>query len=82
LPEAEAKHGYSLDAGSVINKGHSSVSNKYQLAAIDQPSKHLASIKSGGSRGSYGNGARSNIHGRESGKYDRSMPLGDRSYLK
>lgn len=29
LPEAEAKHGYSLDAGSVINKGHSSVSNKY-----------------------------------------------------
>jgi hypothetical protein len=34
LPEAEGlKNGYSLDAGSAINKnGHGSVNSKYQLA--------------------------------------------------
>ncbi len=71
LPEAEGlKNGYSLDAGSAMNKNApNSVNSKYALAQIDQPSKHLASIKSGGSRGSYGQ--QSGL-GRESNKYERS----------
>lgn len=66
------KHSYSLDSS---HKPSVSVGQRYQLAAIEQPSKHLAAIKSG----SYGQqGPRFNY---KKG-YDRSMPVENKNYNK